>query len=164
MIVDFGKCADPWLSIDDVVMGGVSHSEMVVEDGVAAFQGTLSLDNGGGFASVRSRPSVFPLAGLDGLLLRVKGDGNRYRLRLRTTDASDGVSYEAVLEPFADGWEDLAVPFTSFRPVFRGRTVEGFPPLDPAAVRTLGLMISDRQEGPFRLELASIDGWRATPG
>ena len=52
MIVDFRTATDSWRNIDDVVMGGLSSSEMVIEDGVAVFRGDVSLDNNGGFASV----------------------------------------------------------------------------------------------------------------
>ena len=54
----------------------------------------------------------------------------------------------------------MNLPFAGFRPVFRGRPVAGHPPLDPGAVKTLGLIIAGRQEGPFRLELDSIAGCR----
>jgi NADH dehydrogenase [ubiquinone] 1 alpha subcomplex assembly factor 1 len=157
VIFDF-SVSTAWSSIDDVVMGGVSRSEMVTENGVAVFRGVLSLENSGGFASVRSRPAGHDLSGFAALTLRVRGDGKRYKLRLRTTDAFDGVSWEAPLETNGRDWEDVVVPLDAFRPTFRGRLVRDHPPLDPARVRTFGLMIADRQEGPFRLEIASIVG------
>ena len=44
-----------WTSVNDVVMGGVSDSLMQVsEDGTGVFAGHLSLENNGGFASVRA--------------------------------------------------------------------------------------------------------------
>lgn len=55
----------------------------------------------------------------------------------------------------AAAWYDI-----SFRPVFRGRPVAGHPPLDPATIKTFGLIIAGRQEGPFCLELESIAGYR----
>ena len=53
--------------------------------------------------------------------------------------------------------------FSAFEPVFRGRRVPDHPPLDPAEVKTLGLLIADKQAGPFRLELEWISGYRAEP-
>ena len=76
---------------------------MVLEDGVGVFRGVVSLENGGGFASVRSEPQDHDLSTFDGLVLKVRGDGKRYRFRLRTSRAFDGVSYQAPLEPAADG-------------------------------------------------------------
>lgn len=155
MIFDFMN-APPWSSIDDVVMGGISRSEMVIEDGVAVFRGVLSLENNGGFASVRSRPFDHDLSGFRAIVVRVKGDGNRYKLRLRTTASFDGVSYEAPLEPEGNEWQDLVVPFDAFRATYRGRLVRDYPALDLSGIKTFGVMIADKQEGSFRLEIASI--------
>lgn len=163
-VVDFTGDAEPWPSIDDVVMGGVSDSEMVVEGGTAVFRGELSLERGGGFCSVRSRPAAHDLSRFTALVVRVRGDGHRYKLRLRTSAAFDGVSYEASFTPPAGTWQEIELPLSSFRPVFRGRSVPGAPPLDPARVVTFGLLISDRQAGPFRLDIAWIGGRSAGDG
>jgi monofunctional biosynthetic peptidoglycan transglycosylase len=155
LIFDFATAAEAWPSIDDGVMGGLSASAMVLESGIAGFRGTVSFANNGGFASVRSRPQPRDLSAFSGLSLRVRGDGRRYGLRLRTDAAFDGVSYQAELQPPADEWVEVALPFTAFAPVFRGRLVADHPPLDPARITTFGLIIA-RQEGPFRLDLAWI--------
>jgi len=155
LIFDFSTAA-AWPSIDDVVMGGVSRSSMVIEDGVAVFRGVLSLENNGGFASVRSRPADHDLSGFRAISVRVRGDGHRYMLRLRTSASFDGVSYEAPLEPADGEWQDVVVPFDTFRATYRGRLVRDYPPLDPSGVKTFGIMIADKQEGPFRLEVESI--------
>jgi monofunctional biosynthetic peptidoglycan transglycosylase len=115
----------------------------------------VSFDNNGGFASVRSRPAHHDLSDCDGLVLKVRGDGKRYGFRLRTTATFDGVSYQATLVPPTGEWLEVKLPFDEFEPVFRGRKVADHPPLDPAEIRTFGVIIA-RQEGPFRLDVASI--------
>jgi monofunctional biosynthetic peptidoglycan transglycosylase len=159
MVVDFSSGSEPWASIDDVVMGGVSTSEMVLADGYASFQGTVSFENNGGFASVRSRPDRHDLSTCDGLVLKVRGDGRRYGFRLRTSASFDGVSYQAELAPPAGEWQEVRLPFEAFGPVFRGRRVADHPPLDPAEIRTLGILIA-RQKGPFRLDIAWLGCYR----
>lgn len=154
-IYDFARGDDPWPSINDGVMGGVSRGAMVVSEGFATFRGTVSFDNNGGFSSVRSRPAVRDLSDFGALAIRVRGDGKRYGLRLRTEASFDGVSYQAVIEPPAGEWSEIVVPFDAFEPVFRGRVLPDHPPLDSSRITTFGLMIA-RQEGPFRLDLASI--------
>ena len=153
-IIDFAV-DPPWSSIDDVVMGGHSTSEMVVENGVGVFRGRVSLEDGGGFASVRSQPGLYDLSGRSALVVRLRGDGKTYSLRLRTTRAFDGVSYESDFATTGD-WEEKRLVLSELRPVFRGREVDGHPPLDTSNVATFGLMIRNRQEGPFRLEIAWI--------
>ena len=143
-----------WPSIDDRVMGGVSQSRMTVRDGVARFEGTLSYEQNGGFTSVRSSPGQHDLGAFDGLALRIRGDGRTYDLRLRTDASFDGVSYRARFTPPADGrWQVVHLPFTAFAPVFRGRSVPRFPALDPAALRSFGLLLADGPAGAFWLEI-----------
>lgn len=80
-LIDFQDSAEAahWRPINDDVMGGVSHSEMRAGSGVGVFTGKLSLDNGGGFASVRRNPHDHRLTGHAGLRVEVHGDEQRYR-------------------------------------------------------------------------------------
>lgn len=148
-------------SINDGVMGGVSTGSLVAREGEGAvFRGIVSFDNNGGFASVRSVPGEFRLAGHQGFTLRVKGDGKTYKILLKTSAALDGVQYQARFQPPPAVWKWLSIPFSSFVPAFRGRVLTDGDPLDPARVVTVGLMISDRQEGPFSLTLSSVSVYR----
>jgi len=114
------------------------------------------MQHGGGFASVRSSPLPLGVPQAQACVIEVRGDGKRYKLNLRTDDAFDGVNYQAVLDPPAGTWTVLRVPLTAFVPSFRGRSVAGAAPLDPAHVRQVGLMIADRQDGRFALAVRSI--------
>jgi NADH dehydrogenase [ubiquinone] 1 alpha subcomplex assembly factor 1 len=163
MIVDFALESESWPNIDDAVMGGVSSSGMVIEEGYASFRGLVSFDNNGGFASVRSRPQVRDLSAFDGFILRVRSDGKKYGFRIRTSASFDGVSYQAPLVVPPGEWTDVTISFADFVPVWRGRPVAGHPPLDPSRVTTLGLIVS-RQEGPFRIDIASIRTFAAAAG
>ena len=154
---DVESSVEGWSSIDDRVMGGVSNSRLRYERaGYAAFEGVLSLDRNGGFASVRSRPFDLGIPGASCYWLELKGDGKRYKLNLRTDDGFDGVNYQAVFAPPEGQWTTIGLPVKTFQPSFRGRSVEDAAPLDTMRVRQVGLMIADRQEGRFSLALRSI--------
>jgi hypothetical protein len=154
---DDAACVAGWCAIDDVVMGGRSRSRLRHDPaGHAVFEGEVSLANGGGFASVRSSALLLGAPGAQACLIELLGDGNRYKLNLRTDDAFDGVNYQAVLEPPPDRWAMLRVPLAAFVPTFRGHRVHDSPPLDPARLRQIGLMIADRQRGRFCLAVRSI--------
>ena len=155
----FNENTLPWRSINDGVMGGLSSGGMRLEDGIAVFSGTLSLENNGGFSSVRSIPAEHTLAGKAGLVLRVRGDGRPYSLRLRTNDRFDGPSYQAELPTVAGEWTEVTVPFRSFEPVFRGRKMPRYPELTPENIRTFGLILADKQPGDFRLEMDWIQAY-----
>lgn len=146
-----------WYAIDDRVMGGASRSRLRHDPaGHAVFEGTVSLENNGGFASVRSPASDLGVAGASAYVLDVRGDGRRYKLTLRADDTFDGVNYQAAFEAPADTWALVRLPVSGFRPTFRGRSVPGAPPLDPMRVRQVGLMVADRQAGPFALAVRSM--------
>lgn len=158
-VLGFGAGAVAWHGISDPVMGGVSRGEILTSGQIGVFTGVVSLDHGGGFASVRSSEGHYDLAAFDGLVARARGDGKRYGLRLRTSSTFDGVNYQADFEP--DGtWQDFWFAFRDFRPLLRGQPVTRHPPLDPAGVKSFGLIIANRQAGAFRLELESIAAYR----
>jgi NADH dehydrogenase [ubiquinone] 1 alpha subcomplex assembly factor 1 len=152
-----------WQAADDVVMGGVSESGMIAtERGTVLFQGVVSLEHGGGFASVRKRGLDADLGGYVGFLVRVRGDGGKYQLRVRTDDRFDGISYRYLFVTEPDQWTLVRAPFAEFEPVFRGRRVENAAPLDPARIRQIGFMIAHKQAGTFRLEIRSIEAYGVT--
>lgn len=146
-----------WRAINDNVMGGISQGGMRVEAGVGVFSGETSLANNGGFASVRRDPEAFDLSDAPGLGLQVRGDGRTYQLRLYTDQLPQGAAYRASFQPAVGEWQRIAFSWRDFEPMFRGRLLEGIPPIDPAGVDQVGLMIVDRQAGPFRLEVARLE-------
>jgi Complex I intermediate-associated protein 30 (CIA30) len=159
-----------WGAVDDVVMGGVSESGIRLADGYALFSGNVSTDNSGGFASVRTRnfePS-FNLSNYHGIELRVKGDGQRYKLFVRTETRWDGVGYAYSFDTIADEWITIQVPFQDLVPIFRAKTVNDAP-LDTTQICSLQLMLSkfeyDKALNPrftpglFALQVESISAY-----
>ncbi|HEX9207374.1 MAG TPA: CIA30 family protein [Steroidobacteraceae bacterium] len=154
VLVDFDEAADfrAWQPVDDVVMGGVSRSSLqAATASVARFGGEVSLARGGGFASVRTEPRAWPTAGATALVLRCHGDGRTYKFTLRIDDGFDGVQYQARFTPAPGVWTIVRLRVAAFVATFRGRQVAGSDPLAPERIRRLGLMVSDRQAGPFEL-------------
>ncbi|CAI5515844.1 unnamed protein product [Closterium sp. Naga37s-1] len=171
-----------WGALDDVVMGGVSESALQYdktagEGGLPAalFTGTVSTANSGGFVSVRTKnlSPALDLSAYEGLEVRVRGDGQRYKLILRTTAAWDALGYTASFDTLAGTWHTVRLPFYSFAPVFRARTVPGAPPLDTSNIASLQLMLSKFEydgrlnpsftPGPFTLPLTSIAAYPSDP-
>jgi len=167
--------ASTWGALDDVVMGGRSESGLFAsarggEHGgpAAVFRGVVTEAGNGGFASVRSRnwTPALNLAGYDGLRLRVRGDGQRYKLTLRCAAAWDGVGYCLSVDTRPGVWQNVDVPFRDLVPVFRARTSRDSPPFDPLAVSSLQVMLSKFEYdgalnprvamGPFELPIESI--------
>lgn len=159
LLFDF---ADPgaaiaWHAIDDRVMGGISRSTLRHDPGGhAVFEGTVSLQRNGGFASVRSSAGDRGLPGAQCCQLDVRGDRKEFKLSLLTDDGFDGVNYQVTFTPAGSPWQTLDLPLADFRASFRGREVPDAPRLDPARIRQVGLMIAARQAGPFALDIRRI--------
>ncbi len=157
LLFDFSSSTDDpaeWRSVDDPVMGGVSESAFTATEAGAAFAGTVSLKQGGGFCSVRAPEGTYDLGDTTGLQVRVRGDGKRYWCTMYT-DPGGPISYRAPLQP-STAWSTVSVSFDALTPYRRGTEVPDAPPFAPAHLRTLGFLIADEQDGPFRLEVAWI--------
>jgi monofunctional biosynthetic peptidoglycan transglycosylase len=150
-----------WVTVNDDVMGGISSSSWKVADGTAVFAGDLSLENNGGFASVRSRQVDMDFSAAEGIALRVRGDGRRYKLTLRTAERFDSPLYQAPFETTDGEWQEHRLLWKDFVPSFRGRVLQGEPPVDPAQLKAMGILVSDKQEGTFRLEVDWIKPTKA---
>jgi hypothetical protein len=158
LLIDFSApgALDAWGAVDDVVMGGRSSSRIEPCPDGAAFTGIVSLDNGGGFASARTRPGRWATDGATALWLRARSDGKTYKLTVRTDGGFDGVQYQCPFTTPWGEWQDLRLPLAKFYASFRGRRVPDAMVLAGARIHAFGLMISEKQAGPFRLEVATL--------
>jgi hypothetical protein len=167
--------AQLWGAVDDVVMGGVSASRLQLGNDLAYFTGNVSTENNGGFASVRTKNFANPwdLSAYEGFRLRVKGDGQRYKLIARCEGRWDGVGYSFSFDTIADQWLTVDIPFASLIPVFRAKSVPEMGKFDPKQVYALQLMLSkfeyDGQLNPtfkpgvFSLAIAAISVYGGQP-
>ncbi|MEM8674751.1 MAG: CIA30 family protein [Cyanobacteria bacterium P01_G01_bin.67] len=166
-----------WGAVDDVVMGGVSQSNIRLGSDRAFFSGVVSTDNNGGFASVRTRNFEQPLdlADYEGIEIRVVGDGKRYKFITRCEGKWDGIGYCYSFDTIYNFPTTIRIPFKDLIPVFRAKTVTEASQFDAAKVYSLQLMLSKFEydgelnpkfePGAFQLEVEYIKayGGTATP-
>lgn len=151
--------AGPWIIVNDGVMGGRSRSRIEATDGGIRFTGFLSLENNGGFSSTRHRLAEAP-EGMAGVRIELRGDGRSYQLRLRQDQQYDGVAWSATF-PTSGEWQTIEIPFSGFHPLFRGKRVADAGAVKPAAVSQIGIMLADKQQGPFELEIRQLGFYQA---
>jgi monofunctional biosynthetic peptidoglycan transglycosylase len=144
-----------WRAINDGVMGGVSTSEMTSFEEGLRFSGELSLENNGGFASVRRQVGA-DLSAATHVRMIVRGDGRRYQFRIRQDNNFDGIAWRAEFQA-RENWHEVELPLSTFVPVFRGREVGDAGPVIPSRVAQIGFMLADKQSGAFRLDIRSIE-------
>ena len=145
---------DKWRIVNDGVMGGISKSNIYLnEANNIIFAGNVSLENNGGFASIRTGFDGNQLKGSSVFLIRVKGDGNIYKFRL--TMKGSYANYSADFKTTKDQWMDIEIPVENFKPYYFGRSIRA-PKLKVHKVNSMGVLISDKQEGDFLLEIEYI--------
>lgn len=78
-----------WQRLDDVIMGGQSSSGLQAAEGggSAVWTGDLIFE-GGGFCGTRTASRDWGLGGSAGIQLRVRGDGQTFKLNLKTVRAT----------------------------------------------------------------------------
>ena len=166
MLADFPASLDdlPWTVVNDGVMGGRSRGSFRrVEDGIL-FTGSTNT-NGGGFSSIRSRSRAFDLGRYEGIRLRVRGDGRTYTVRLSASGSRRGrmqPSFWAEFPTKSGTWQEIDVPFSRFYAQWRGRRMPDAR-LDPRRIDSLGLMIYDKRDGRFEIQVDWIGAYRAAP-
>ena len=144
-----------WTIVNDDVMGGISNSSVYVDDKKhLIFKGYLSLENNGGFASSRLGIQKINLNGIKFFKIKLKGDGNNYKLRLRQKNMR--ASYSCDFKSQKNEWIIVKLAVEDFRPTWRGYTYSNYPDLDLDKINSLSLHISDKQEGRFNLEIEYI--------
>ena len=156
-IFEFDKSADisSWKIVNDVVMGGISNSTISLNsEGFGVFKGNVSTENNGGFASTRHRFKEQTLASVKSFKIKLKGDGNSYKLRIRQNNRR--ASYSADFNSSKDKWTEVEILLEDFKPTWRGFTYSDYPAPDIEKISELGIQISDKQEGDFKLEIEYI--------
>lgn len=154
--------AKEWQAVNDGVMGGVSEGKFKISDKkTVEFFGTLSLENNGGFASVRTKAKKLGLEKGDTLVAKVRGDGREYTLNLYLNKPLIAFSYRATVQTKKDEWIEVKVPLDKFEATSFGRVVKDAGAVKPEEVNALGFMLSDKKAGAFKMEVEWIKVERA---
>ena len=125
--------AKEWKFQSDQVMGGVSQGDAsLVQDGDMFFfrlTGDVSTRNNGGFVQFRSKvslfnkPEMFQLIHnankvgqeLEGVRLKVRGNGERYHVMIRTYSTWSPSDYYYHTFDTSIDWQQVDLPFSEFR-------------------------------------------------
>jgi len=149
--------AKDWQPVNDGVMGGVSEGKFkITGEKTMEFFGTLSLENNGGFASVRTKAKKLGLSQGDTIVAKVRGDGREYSLNLYLNRPLIAFSYRATVQTKKGEWIEVSVPLDKFEATSFGRVVKDAGAVKPEEVNALGFMLSDKKAGPFKMEAESI--------
>lgn len=149
--------AKEWQAVNDGVMGGASEGNFKITDKkTLEFFGTLSLENNGGFASVRTKAKKLGFEKGDTVVAKIRGDGREYTLNLYPNKPLIAFSYRATVQTKKDEWIEVKVPLDEFEATSFGRVVQHAGTVKPDEINALGFMLGDKKAGPFKMEIEWI--------
>jgi hypothetical protein len=157
MIYDFNQNSSPrdWRIIDDGVMGGLSQGRFFInEEGNGVFAGTVSLENNGGFSSVRYLCDKVKVNKKSKVLIRLKGDGKDYQFRIKDTP-NNYFSYITTFKT-SGNWETITIPLSDLYPSFRGRRLN-LPNFESDSFEEIVFLIANKKNESFQLILDKIE-------
>lgn len=144
-----------WQVVNDGVMGGLSQGKIQWDEAenIMIWSGKVSLENNGGFASIRTAPQRYQTGNFKNVILRVKGDGKTYKFRMRPSGNFDGIAYSLDFETKKDEWTEITLSTNDFQPTFRGRIYPQYGTIKTENLQQIGFLIAGKQEGDFALEV-----------
>ncbi len=155
-----------WVVINDTVMGGRSKATLSWNrKSELVWKGQLSLENNGGFVSMRTQNQWMDWSRYDGLEVVLAGFGREIQITAQRRDRIIRAGgYRALVPTNAQGDTKVFIPFSAFVLKRFGRAIWG-PSLasNVREIGELGLLIADKREGNFKVVLKSIQPARYTP-
>lgn len=156
ILFDFNKNSDlsNWKVVDDVVMGGRSSGHFGInEEGHAVFQGNVSLENNGGFSSVRYTFDMKKIDNYSKINIVLKGDGKQFQFRVKS-NKNDRHSYIYSFETSGE-WQMISVPMSEMVPRFRGRKLD-MPNYEGKILEEVAILIANKKAEAFSLTIDKI--------
>ena len=156
-IYDFDKNAsvNDWKIVDDVVMGGESIGSFSIDnEGNGVFEGRISLENNGGFSSVRYSLEKVEVSKNSTVIIRLKGDGRDYQFRIKS-NKSDSHSYVTTFQTSGE-WETIEIKLSDLYPSFRGRKLD-IPNFEDNSFEEITFLIGNKKAENFKLVLDKIE-------
>ena len=156
IIYDFSENSNlrNWRVIDDGVMGGRSQGSLRINfEGHGVFSGFVSLENYGGFSSIRYNTTPINVIGYDYISIKVFGDNKEYQLRIK----SDYYDRHVYSKPFfaKNEWQEISIPLGKMKPQFRGRKLR-MSNFNERSIVEIGILIGNKVEEDFTLFIDSI--------
>lgn len=156
IIFEFNKKSNinTWQVVDDGVMGGRSVGQFSLnEEGNGLFEGHVSIENNGGFSSIRLNTNDLQIHTHKTISLSLKGDGSVYQFRLK------GSRYERHSYIFnfqtSGKWETIEIPLQDMTPSFRGFKLE-ISNFDQDVIEQIGFLKASKKNTSFQLEIKHI--------
>jgi monofunctional biosynthetic peptidoglycan transglycosylase len=160
-IIDFGNSAEKnqeWVLLSDNIMGGITKSKIEYTDNSVLLSGNISLDNYGGFSSIKTKYKSFDLSMFTGIKIKFKSSKQRFVFTLEDDRNWTQPNY---INEFSskkdDTWEEVTIYFKDFKEIVIGEPTGNMMKTKSLNnIVRLGIMTHEKKEGPFSLEVDYI--------
>lgn len=157
---DFGnnQTIKKWKVVNDGVMGGLSTGVISYTKNTMLFKGEISLDNNGGFASIRTNWDKWDLSKFSKVKMRVKTNGRKYALVLETDKRFYKPTFKQDVTTKKGEWEILEFFLKDFYISVMGEpTGDKIEAEQLSQIIRMGFILFDKKAGDFSIEVDYIE-------
>lgn len=157
---DFGSSCDncdQWFVVVDGVMGGLSQGTVLQSQESIIFRGRISLENNGGFASLRTPYQDYDLSAYKTVTVRYRSTGQDFGLTLSKHRQFWRPQYKTNLPTTNGTWKTLTCNLEDFETYRLGELMPGTPDKeDLSGIIRLGLISNTEAASDFEIEVDKI--------
>ncbi len=153
---DFGRnqTGSDWMVIVDGVMGGLSTGDAYLKDESIYFEGVVSLENNGGFSSLRAPFVSTDLSETKTIEIRYRSTGISCALSLDLSNRWWETNFKLALSNTNDEWKTERFSIEELKAYKMGKP-KGYSisKEDLAEVMRIGFITNEKRAGAFSLEV-----------
>ncbi len=156
LLLDFGttKTGTDWQIVNDGIMGGQSYGRISLKENSLYFDGSVSLENNGGFTMVVSPFGEFDLSKYDSVELKYKSEFQYVTLYLETPRIYN--FFVRNMRP-SEGWQTLNLGLEEFKLSLVGRqTNRILNSTYKKDIERIGFLTNRKASGAFSFEVDYI--------
>lgn len=157
---DFGKdkAGANWGAINDGVMGGLSKGVAYMTESTLGLTGSISLENNGGFSSLKSPYQSFDLSKIEKVKIRYRSKGQVVSVTIEDGKRFYEPYFKLKLKETKGEWKVLETNISSFKEYSLGReTSRKILREYLAKVKRIGFITNSKKEGEFDFEVDYLE-------
>jgi monofunctional biosynthetic peptidoglycan transglycosylase len=161
-IIDFGNSAEKnqeWVLLSDNIMGGITKSKIEYTINSVILSGNISLDNYGGFSSIKTKYKRVDLSKYIGIKIKFKSTNQKFAFTLEDNQNWTQPNYKCEFSPKKDDtWEEVIIYFKDFQEIVIGEPTGNM--MESKSLNNIvrmGIMTYEKKEGHFSLEVDYIE-------
>lgn len=158
-VIDFGAGSggEYWYVTNDGIMGGVSQGRAYLSDSSVVFSGTVSLENNGGFASIRSPYQQLGLSEFSEVEIKARASGLPFSVTFSKDRRFYVPNYKYLLDLDSNEWSITTFKLSDLKEYRIGNpTNRNIPESDINNLIGISFINEGKKEGEFMLEVDYI--------